>query len=225
MAHYLADVPRPLLFAVAVCVIGLARATAQTPCTAPLETYSVRAGKHDFDGGYGLDLSRIGDGEEQSFTMRFSLDSAAWFDPRGAGPLGRDGKDWNKLGGLSYFSLGSFGTYKKNANAALIGWRPAEEPYRFEWCLYVNPAPDAGRRFAYAQAGETLTADEAVCVRVDILTDRVTATCASGTHDFADLSLPYAIRRRWRVNVSPWFGGSLPAPQDLSLRSAFVVRD
>ena len=155
-----------------------------------------------------LPCSRLPD----TFELSLKLPPDAHFDPTPDGPLQRDGRDFNKAGGLSYFSPWRPGTWRMNAAAAMIAWRPAPGG-DFEWCLYVNHA-DAS--FAFSEP-QPLAAGACLTATVVIGKDCVTATYRTPDGRPASLSIPADILLARRIPVSPWFGGNREAPQDITL--------
>ena len=197
---------RPLLTAALLTASTL---PAQTPCPA-LTAHAILTGRHLSSPGHPKRLAPAS--APDTFQLSLKLPSDAWFDPSDAGPLQRDGLDWNKAGGLSYLSPWRPGTWRMNAAAAMIGWRPAPDG-GFAWCLYVNHA-DAS--FTYSEA-QPLAADACLTVTVVTEPDCVTATFHQPDGSKASLSIPADILLSRRIPVSPWFGGNREAPQDITL--------
>ncbi|CAH1002360.1 hypothetical protein LEM8419_03267 [Neolewinella maritima] len=173
----------------------------------------VRAGAHDYSPGHGFSLTRGVVG----FELTFFLPESAWFDPSDEGPLGRDGKDWNKVGGISYLSLWRPGTYPKNRHAVLVGMRPGLTPGDFEVCAYTNAADGSWE----AGPSVAITAGDTVHVEARIEQDQVTylLTTASGSqttvHRFEPLT--------YAVPVGPWFGGNRESPISHQVHTRLVL--
>lgn len=161
--------------------------------------HSVRQGRHDYSPGHGNLPCRA----KSSFGLTFSIGADAWFDPSQKGPIGRDGKDWNKLGGYSYFSPFRPRTWAKNASAALIGWRPSDQPGRFEISAYTNDAKKGWR----VTPVMTVKADEVIHVEVIVRRPSVTYKF-DGKEAVVHPFRPWG----WCLPVGPWFGGNRTAP-------------
>ena len=205
------------LVLLAVLSLGTPSVEAQLPCdTRSLAQHTVRAGDHNYRPGHARGLGRAGDVE--TFTLSLKLSADAWFDPTAAGPIGIDGMDWNKAGGLSFASLWQPGSWRLNSQSALIGWRPAEGG-GFAWCLYVNHA-DASFTFSEAQP---LAAEACVRVRVTVEADCVTAAWRGEEGRVRSVSIPAEILGGRRVGVGPWFGGNRAAPQEMGIWARLVV--
>lgn len=199
----------------ALCLAGGWRVLAQAPpppCT-DLTVHVVTAGAHGFSPGHEKRLRSAG--RPDTFRLSLKLLAGAWFDPSDDGPIRRDGMDWNKAGGVSYLSLWRPGTWRMNAAAAMIGWRPAAGG-DFAWCLYVN-RDDAS--FAFSEA-QSLAAGECVSVTVVVEADCVTARWRDGAGVQRSMAIEADILRGRRIAVSPWFGGNREAPMDFALETA-----
>lgn len=189
-------------------------AQAPSPCTADaLTTHAVGAGTHSFSPGHEKRLRSAG--SPDTFQLSLKLPPGAWFDPSDAGPIQRDGMDWNKAGGVSYLSFWRPGTWRMNAAAAMIGWRPALGG-DFAWCLYVN-REDASFEFS---APQPLPAGTCVSVTVVVAPDCVTARWRDGSGQECSFAIEAAILLGRRIAVSPWFGGNREAPMDITLETA-----
>ncbi len=167
-----------------------------------LEAHLVQAGAHDYAPGHGFSLNKgvIG------FNFAVALPETAWFDPSVDGPLGRDGRDWNKAGGVSYLSLWRPGTYPKNRHAALLGMRPGTTPGRFEVCAYTNDAEGSWVTGAILDVSAGDTVYVSARIKEGQLTYRLTTPTERQTTVHRFEPLPYA------VPVGPWFGGNRESP-------------
>lgn len=175
-----------------------------------MEKRTVRQGQHDYSGkrhrfdAFARDV--------RSVEVRFRIPREAWFDPTEDGPIQRDGKDWNKVGGISYVKPLKWRTWFKNSCAAMIAWRPAETAARFEVCLYVNRED---RTWDTSPAVEIAAG---VDVEAVVLVQGVSVVSASlaGAFAWTDVN-PYSIRGVSAMEVGTWFGGNRPAPHQHSL--------
>lgn len=197
---------------VVMCLGGLS--AQQTP--EPLEqltAHRVQDGDHDYVPGHGFSLER----KVIGFDFVLSLPASAWFDPSEEGPLGRDGKDWNKAGGISYLSLWRPGTYPKNRHAALVGMRPGTSPQTFEVCAYTN---DAEGSWETGPAMTFVTGDTVyVSARIEEgqVTYRLTTPSETQTTVHRLEPLAYA------VPVGPWFGGNRESPVSHEVHTRLVL--
>ena len=203
MGIRLAKLPVKFLLQVFL-IVTVSQLPAQKPVesTEELRPHLVEAGDHDYAPGHGFSLNRRVIG----FDFAFSLPETAWFDPSDDGPLGNDGKDWNKAGGISYLSLWRPATYPKNRSAALVGIRPAPEPGIFEVCAYTNAADgswETGNMLAFSAGDTVFVSARIVKGKVSY---RITTPLASETTEHRLEPLTYA------VPVGPWFGGNRESP-------------
>lgn len=188
----------------------------------PVTARSVDKGKHDYKPSAGLNLGLIKrDARLHAFTVTFSLTEAAWFNPTDKGPIGTDGKDWNKIGGYSYARLFSPSSWPKNRNAVLVGWRPTVLPGVFEYCLYVN---DADGGFT-ASEPIVVAANELVTASIVVFADRMQGNIALHSAHIRDgvrlilerttyRSLTAQVLLPIKYRVGTWFGGNRTAPHD-----------
>jgi len=186
--------------------------------TIRLEKHSVIAGSHDFNPGHGLQFDSASD--DEFFELSFRFDQDAWFDPSAAGPIQRDGQDWNKLGGVSYLNYFQPSSWPKNVCAALIGWRPHASG-AFEWCLYVNRADGS---FVFSEP-QLVQANEQITVKVDILEGEILAKPIDRDKSFTPMRIKASILGSLRVNVGPWFGGNRPSPRNMTLWTRLRLAD
>ena len=202
-----------LLLALAVGKLAHVQAQQDHAAPAQLTPHEVQAGNHDYRPGHGFSLDRRVSG----FDLALSLPASAWFDPSARGPLGRDGKDWNKAGGISYLSLWRPGSYPKNRSSALVGMRPAEGPGTFEVCAYTNAADgswETGEVLVFS-AGDTVYVSARL--REGKVTYRIGTTALSQTTVHPLEPLTYA------VPVGPWFGGNRESPSDHRVYTRLVL--
>ena len=162
-----------------------------------MQKHTVDQDRKDFSPGHRRDFHR----DPEGFTLRLMFDGGSWFDPTPNGPLGRDGKDWNKAGGLTTFHPWKWWTWKNNASAALVGFRPHNTPGMWEIAGYVNDEHGGHRAELLGIVGSS-TETRVVCKigskRADYYLGERTVRLPFDPQPFA-----YA--------VGPWFGGTLPA--------------
>ena len=132
--------------------------------------------------------------------------TGAWFDPSTQGPLGTDGKDWNKLAGVSTFSYFRPSSWAKNKNSALVAWRPDPERERYQLAAYTN---DRRGGFEFVPL-MTVDALEYFEIRVDIQRrDRTVSYQVADRRVF--VSMPLRVYSK-QLPVGPWFGGNRTSP-------------
>jgi len=175
-----------------------------------MKTHKCLQGKHNYKPGHGNFPSF----KNKGFAMLFSIPKTAWFDPTENGPIGRDGKDWNKVGGVSFINPFQPKTWRKNASSAMIAWRPSERTGLFEVCAYTN---DKSRKGTLSPI-QTVKAGEVVGV-----------TCNIGRR-----SVKYYLqgweaehkinRTRICVPVGPWFGGNRKSPITHTITTDFDLK-
>ena len=170
------------------------------------------AGDKDYDPGHGLAQQRPTAG----YDLALTVGPEDWYDPT---PLGRDALDWLKAAGVSYFNWFSPGSWAKNRRSALVGFRMLTGR-RYEVCAYVND-PEGGFRYDGVQ---TLAVGDTVRVRYRLDGDTA-AYELTGPAGSTKVSFPDFTAGSRQVNVGPWHGGSLPAPQDTGLWTDFRLAD
>lgn len=167
-----------------------------------MEARTVKKGKHGYKPGHGLGFRAKTGG----FTLRFILSSEAWYNTANDGPLETDGRDINKIGGISYVNILNPFTWPKNKDAAAIGWRPASIPDMFEVFAYVNDSK-GGHRYHLLGVVEANVEYTAYCGRWD--GKKAVRFSIQGVHAVMPVR-----RRNFQVNIGPWFGGNKPSPND-----------
>lgn len=169
--------------------------------------HKVKKGKKNYKPGHGLGLGLVKGG----YKLTFVIPKSAWYNREPDGPLGRDGRDINKLGGVSYFNPLNPRTWPKNHDAALVGWRPGIEQGSFEIFAYVNDTKGGHQAelLGIVSGGEKCLV---VCGRWD------RKKAVSYRMNGIEIRLPVR-RRNFQINVGPWFGGTLPAPFDMELQA------
>lgn len=170
-----------------------------------LEKHTVKKGKHNYTPGHGLGI-RL---RQHGFRLKAMIPSDVWYDPKPKGPLGSDGKDINKLGGISYFHPLKPWTWKPNKCAVMFGWRPSNQRGYFEIHAYSNDRKGGhvSQRLTTVKAGEKLLM---TCGRWD--RDKTMSFLMNGR----EAILPVC-PRDFQFNVGPWFGGNRPAPHNHSI--------
>lgn len=192
----------------------------------------VKKGKHDFKPGSGLSFW-TGDhsistkyidsgGSLELFSIKCEFQEDCWFDPSPEGPIQRDGKDINKLGGLSCGNLFSPKTWPKNRNSILVGFRPAEVKGLIELHGYVN-FEDGSHNSIFLGAVDT---GENVVVTASLMKQKgrdLEASFHTSTKSYVGVeNIPFSIVDQggffdFTVTVDPWFGGNRKSPQEMSL--------
>jgi hypothetical protein len=164
--------------------------------------HTVQRGSHDYKPGHGLQLK----GTRSGYNLQGIIPTEAWYDPSIVGPLGSDGRDINKLGGVSTFSFFRPVSLAKNRNSALVGWRPADQVGFFEVYAYTN---DRKGGFKADLLG-TVEGYQFFTVRCDIQRrDRTVTYQLIELQAFVKHDLRAFVNQ---VNVGPWFGGNRTAP-------------
>ena len=188
-------------FKIALWVLMLSTCVPLTAQVA-LTTHRVATGDHDYLPGHATPFSR----DVAGFEFTFCLPATAWFDPTAKGPIQRDGKDWNKAGGISYYSYWRPSSYPKNRRSALVATRPGRKAGTFQVCAYTNDASGGWR------TGEALTfaAGDTVRVRATVDDGRVTYRIRTPGAEQTTVH-PLATLSR-AVAVGPWFGGNRTSP-------------
>jgi hypothetical protein len=182
----------------------------------------VKADKHDYKPSPGLGLGCVdANARLHAFTVSFQMTASAWFDPTVNGPLGADGKDWNKLGGYSYAQLLSPSTWPKNRNSAIMAWRPINIQNMFEYCLYLNDGEGGFSTSEPALVGihEIITANVVVFEDREKLTNNIALYVKSfinGSYvnlgDMSHQSMSLNILKPLKYRIGTWFGGNRTAP-------------
>ena len=95
--------------------------------------HTIPLGRHDADPGHGHRIRR----RVRRIDFDFDFTTLRWFHPTES-RIGRDGLDWLKLCGVSYFSPWRPSTWPKNVHSALVGFRPGVEPDTWEVAPYAN---------------------------------------------------------------------------------------
>ena len=159
----------------------------------------VNKGKHDYTPGHkGVGFKNEG------YTVIFNIPESAWFDPTSNGPIQSDGKDWNKIAGVSFINPFNPSTWPKNVNSALIAWRPAIEYGWFEVCAYTN---DHKGKWTTSEP-ILIEGGKGGAATVDVGRRDVKYTLQGKTFTHKN-SLK---RSRLTIAVGPWFGGNRTAP-------------
>ena len=169
-------------------------------------THRVNAGESDYWPGHGHLPRRA-----RGFRVSLSLSASAWFDPSEAGPIQRDGRDWNKAAGVSWFSVWKPKTWRKNHCAAIIAWRPSELKGVFELAAYTNDER-GGRQVSHLG---TVHADHPAHFIVDAEHGRVSyrRVDAHGRPYTNLIATNHDLKiHPWTLPVGPWFGGNRDSP-------------
>ncbi|NJC24819.1 hypothetical protein [Neolewinella antarctica] len=164
---------------------------------------------------------RISFSRKGGFVITAKFTASAWIDPATI-PRDPDGKtnhkDWNKLGGHTFFRLFS---PRPNQDAVLVGFRSGLERGTFEVCGYLNHS-DTG--FTTTDGIGTFRAGETVKIPVNYGKD--------GAHYFFDRPgqrpaklgvVPIAgFAKLWgiRYNVGVTYGGNTATPKAHSLQAS-----
>lgn len=184
----------------------------QTPPSAAEWVYHrVEAGKKDYQPGHSLGLGR----RIAGYDLGVSIAQEDWYDPTQSG---RDGADWLKAGGISYFSLFRPRTYPKNHLSALVGFRMTADT-AFQVCTYVNDL--SGR---HTTALETVVElGDTVWIKY-LQLDSLAQFQVNYGGEKRLITLPLETASR-RVAVGPWHGGSVAAPEGTGVWTFFGVLD
>lgn len=169
-----------------------------------MKKHTIKAGKHDYKPGHGLGL-RAG---KTGFYIQFVISAEAWYDPTEKGPLGTDGADWNKLGGISFFSPFKPKTWKKNSCAAMVAWRPDPIEGWFQVAAYVN---DKKGGFEYQTLARVPAGKK--CSVSSFRWDGGWLF-RFNTPGFKWEAVLPVVELALQVNVGPWFGGNRKSPND-----------
>jgi hypothetical protein len=163
-----------------------------------MAVFSVDKGKHDFTPNW-FPLPYF----NRTISRKVILHENCWFsledeDYNG----GNDVKDWNKIFGLTSYTL-------SNTDYSMIfAWRPAAEKNTFEITAYVNPK-DGGK----FETGTPIIvkAGEQVVLTIKWGVNAVFSV-------YGNEAFKYRGRRPWVVRkIGPWFGGNQTAHKDMSL--------
>ncbi|CAH1002665.1 hypothetical protein LEM8419_03537 [Neolewinella maritima] len=159
---------------------------------------TVKQGSHNYRPGYAKRFCRTGKG----FTLTLSFDAGSWFDPTVRGPLAKDGKDWNKAGGITTLSIWKPSTWLNNHCAALVVFRPGEVVGTWEIAAYVNDEQGGfeAERLGTFQSGEEVTID----CHFHQGTARYVIAEAAVVLDFDP--------QPFQLPIGPWFGGNQNSP-------------
>jgi len=173
-------------------------------------THECKLGKHDYKPGHGSFISF----RNKGFEMVFSLPASAWFDPTSDGPLGSDGKDWNKVGGVSFINPFKPWTWRKNSNSAMIAWRPNKTFGLFEVCAYTND--EKGRHDT--SSAILVGAGVGIGATVNVARKSVKYYLQGKEHE-AKIN-----RALITTSVGPWFGGNRRSPVTHTINTIFKMK-
>lgn len=174
----------------------------------PMRARHVDMGDHAFSPGYGLGFAKRSPG----WTMRFTVDSMDWYNP---GLLGKDGKDWSKIGGVNYFSLWRPSTWPNNRRAAMGAFRMGDRNGTFEVTGYTNlndGSHDSGQAIPIA-GGDTVRID------YDYYNGKAVFEVWVNDTGYHQMLLDIDVERL-QIYIPPWHGGQKRAPQDFKIFSS-----
>lgn len=175
-----------------------------------MTTHKCLKGKENYKPGHG-DIPGF---RNKGFTLLFDIPKTAWFDPTDTGPIGSDGKDWNKLAGMSFIHPLMPWTWIKNSNSAMIAWRPAETKGWFEVTAYTN---DVRTRHV---SGKPILVEGGKGGAATVTVNR-----RSVDYDLQGHSFTHKIKR-WAiaVPVGPSFGGNKKSPLTHFVSTLFKMK-
>ena len=204
----------------------------------------VERGKSDFKPGHGLGFRFMNDFKVRLsdriklFECQATLYESGWFDSSDSGPIGRDGKDWNKLAGVSFMTLNPK-TWPKNRNSVLIGFRPGGtvENKTWEVALYVNDkvggfkfsdpiklpieAPGVSMELVefLGAGGDNVSpcVSRLLGVYGAYVQDEYHFYLTDGEHEVSVFTDDVLTEACMRVKVGPWFGGNRKAPKNIAI--------
>lgn len=168
-----------------------------------MKKHEIRKGKHRFNPGHKLGLGFRSSG----FNLDFNIPLDAWFDPT-EGPLGRDGLDICKLGGVSFFNPINPFTWPAHKSSILVGWRPHPEEGKFEIFAYINDKEGNRDRFFLGLAN----AAGVYTVTVERIDSEHHLYVFSSRGERIGQVLMETYARSFQVNIGPYFGGNQTAP-------------
>lgn len=209
-----------------------------------IKRFTVKSGNHDFDKNHGwwpIGLRKLRYWYQSNiycnlFTV-MDVDIDGWFNPGADGPIQIDGKDWNKLCGVTFFNIWRPLTWPKNRNSVMVGFRPTKHEGLWELGLYVNHADGSFDFKALEHSeGQSFIFHKSYGVLVDLKKDNngrgmVTASVMmkdSFTGMKSQLymkGLSDLLDSRWTLgmHVGPWFGGNRKAPNAISIDMDFEL--
>lgn len=175
----------------------------------PKGEHYVREGRHNYTPGHG-NFPKCKNG---GFDLKLMIPPSAYFDPTKDGPLGVDGKDWNKAAGISFIHPLKPSTWRKNAASAIIAWRPNEVPGMFELAAYTN---DNKAKWTVSEP-ILVAAYEILNIEVRVDDDVV-------TYNIKKKEFKHKIEQsRWCIPIGPWFGGNRKSPNDHYLHAKMNI--
>ena len=170
-----------------------------------MKTHIFKKGKHSLTPGEPFKLWQPADVKTLQWKVRFD-ETCRYILPRS------EQEDWLKGGGIA------LDLFNNNRNAIMWGWRYNPDTDKIELCLYAHPGKD--RYFTEpllsVEIGTTITA------RIYKLSASVWIVefIAGEKRDKASVTIkanPFVCRR-----IPAWFGGTLPAPQDVNWHLEFA---
>jgi len=155
------------------------------------------------------------------WAVKFGEDCIYSFD-------GVDQRDWNKGGGVSFFSNAG-GLLTNHTDSAMFGWRYNPMSGRIELTAYCHVA---GKRpiLPRTRYAQKYGLDREVCLEVEIGMTAIIALYVNrearqydfgfkvnGSLNVWPESVPFTHAKRWTRVIHPWFGGDNAAPHKMSL--------
>ena len=188
---------------------------------------TVKKGRHDFRPNTGLRITTgskiIRNKQEKNtslFDIKFLFKENCWFDPTINGPIQRDGKDINKLGGVSFGNLFKPKQWPKNKNSILVGFRPSDVKGFIELHGYINYTDGSFSSVYLGAVAVDTQASVSVSYRlVDSKLEVDFSLTGDGVTSTEQLSLVWGDNHwgNFAINVDTWFGGNRKAPQKMNL--------
>lgn len=169
-----------------------------------MKTHVFKQGKHSLTPGEPFQLWQPGKVGALQWTVQFD-ETCRYILPRS------EQEDWLKGGGIA------LDLFSNNRNAIIWGWRYNPDIDRIELCLYAHP----GKTVYYTdpllavEIGTTITAR----IYKQSASVWIVEFFSGDQHAQASVAIrasPFICRR-----IAAWFGGTLPAPQDVNWKMEF----
>ena len=140
------------------------------------------------------------------FRLRVLFDVIGYYSPTQDGPLGKDGKDINKLGGITSFDpLHPLTTWKQNSCAVMVGFNPNEKKGYWNVFAYTNDENLGWQQ----QLLTTVNSNTLVIIDCKVSAGKAYYSLDQGENWIAILDADL----RWiKWFVGPYHGGNKPSP-------------